>query len=164
MELLTGPTIDPELETTNELVLVVRPEEALGDEETVGFGDAVGVALGVCFTVGIALGVALGDTAGVGFGVAITVGTGAGTYPPPPDPPPPDPPPDDISAVIENVRTTEVAAAYVVSPACEAVTLQVPSAVKLTVLPVTVQFPEAENATVSPEVLVAVTVKGPGSG
>jgi hypothetical protein len=36
--------------------------------------------------------------------------------------------------------------------------------VKLTVFPVTVQFPEAENVTVKPEVLVAVTVNGPGRG
>lgn len=66
--------------------------------------------------------------------------------------------------MIENERCTWFAAAKVTLPACDAVMVQLPWLVKLTIDPVTVQFPEAEYVTASVEELVAVSVKGPGSG
>jgi len=54
------------------------------------------------------------------------------------------------------------AAAYFVFPACAAVTVQLPLDVKETVVPVTVQLPEAVKVTVNAEVAVAATVSGPG--
>lgn len=172
VEALIGPVTCDDGATANESVLVVIPAF---DEEGVGLGAALGVALGdgLCVGLGAALGVTEGFVRGIavaeGVGEAATLGVGPGTNPPlPPLPPPllplPPLPPDETRAVMENDRATGVAAAYEELPFCEAVTVQVPSEVKLTVEPVTVQFPEAAKVTVNPDVLEAVTVSGPGSG
>jgi len=59
-----------------------------------------------------------------------------------------------------NVRGTSGAALKLLLPACDAVIVQLPVPVIVTVLPDTVQLPEAEKLTGNPDEAVALTVKG----
>src|SRR5258708_7835694 len=58
-----------------------------------------------------------------------------------------------------NFCGTFVAAVKLLSPACEAVIVQLPAPVRWTVEPVTLQLPLAPNVTVRLEVELALTVK-----
>jgi hypothetical protein len=65
--------------------------------------------------------------------------------------------------VTEKLRLTDAAAAQLVLPAWLAVIVQVPTAIGVTVVPVTVHTPvvDAVKLTVSPELEVAFTMKAP---
>src|SRR5262245_23693630 len=62
--------------------------------------------------------------------------------------------------LIENVRETSGAGLKSELPACEAVMVQVPDAVRVTTAPFTTQEPLAANETGRPELAVADTVNG----
>ena len=63
-------------------------------------------------------------------------------------------------APMAKVRVTAVAAEKLASPACCAVTVQLPAPVSVIRLPLTVQLPVAVKTTASPDEAVALTVNG----
>src|SRR5205085_507657 len=66
---------------------------------------------------------------------------------------------DWLAFAIANVRETAVAALYVESPACEAVSVQLPALVSCTVLPLSVQVPLAARDGGRPEDAPAAIAK-----
>src|SRR5262245_30394694 len=65
-----------------------------------------------------------------------------------------------VKGRILKLLLTGAAGRYTLLPACDTVMGQDPTTPTVTVLPDTVQLPEAENATGNPEVAVALIVKG----
>ena len=150
-----------------ELVETVFCCVADGEGDATGDGIDMGVGVGLGATLALALGVGVGltEALGDGEGEGEIEGVGPGLPPPPPVPPPPVPPPPEsgaVEAMIENVLVTDVAAAYVVFPLCEATIEHDPALVNVTTLLVIEQLPDAVNETVKPDELVAETVRGPG--
>src|SRR6266850_1552525 len=64
-----------------------------------------------------------------------------------------------VGATMVKAWSTEVAALWLLSPACDAVMVQEPAPVIWTELPETVQLPVAEKLTDKPELAVALTAK-----